>query len=164
MAFNPGFTRAYDAPYAAHIRNVIVKNDSLIYGGTQSLASQPELTFSTDALRFEYATTSFDLTASNTFQVKLEPLDEAWGDWTAETQKDYTNLPENRYTFHVRARNVYGVISEEAAFSFTVLPPWYRTWWAYSLYALGGLGLVLGAVQLRTGQFAPAKSATGKPD
>ncbi|HEU5052770.1 MAG TPA: GAF domain-containing protein, partial [Hanamia sp.] len=47
-----------------------------------------------------------------------------------------TNLPPGKYVFHVRAKNIYDKISNEATYAFTVLPPWYSTWWAYLLYAL----------------------------
>ncbi len=45
----------------------------------------------------------------------------------------------------MRARNLYGTGSSAATYRFTVLPPWYRTGWAFLLYALSaawGLGLV----------------------
>lgn len=34
-------------------------------------------------------------------------------------------------------------------YSFTILPPWYRTWWAYSLYAILLLGLTFGIDRLQ---------------
>src|SRR5690606_10736661 len=60
-----------------------------------------------------------------------------WSAWSKEDHTEFTNLPEHRhYTFRVRARNAQGVLGEEAAFAFRVLPPWHRTWWAYALYVL----------------------------
>ncbi|MBT8399377.1 MAG: GAF domain-containing protein, partial [Rhodothermia bacterium] len=79
------------------------------------------------------------------FQTILDGFDEQWSAWTSETRRDYTNLPFGDYVFRARARNVYGVESAEAAFAFTILPPWYRTWWAYVLYALA-LGSIVFAV------------------
>jgi signal transduction histidine kinase len=37
---------------------------------------------------------------------------------------------------------MYGKISEPVSFSFTILPPWFRTWWAYLLYLLSAVSLV----------------------
>jgi signal transduction histidine kinase len=49
----------------------------------------------------------------------------------------FSNLPPKSYTFLVRAVNAYGITSAEAAsVSFTVLPPLYRTWWAYGFYLI----------------------------
>jgi len=36
----------------------------------------------------------------------------------------------------VRAKNIYEHVSQEAVYSFTILPPWWRTWWAYGGYAV----------------------------
>ncbi len=41
-----------------------------------------------------------------------------------------------------------GAFSQEGAFSFTILPPWYRTWWAYGFYALLLAGLIYAAARL----------------
>lgn len=153
VRYDPSVELQHTFSFASHIRSTKVRNDSLIFGGVLHSAADPILTNNDDALRFEYATTSFDLSESNTYQVRLEPFDKQWGDWTTETTKDYTNLPENDYTFRVRARNVYNEVSEEATFSFTLLPPWYRTWWAYGIYALLGIGFIYGMIRMRTAQL-----------
>lgn len=46
------------------------------------------------------------------------------------------------YRLHVRARNPVDGLSTEAVMSCTVLPPWYRTRWAYGVYLLGIVGVV----------------------
>ena len=80
-----------------------------------------------------------------------------WSPWSHETNQDYTHLPEGSYRFRVRARTPHGATSEDAPLSFGVLPPWYRTWWAYTLYAVfGGFG-VWGIVRLRTRQLEEDK-------
>ena len=49
----------------------------------------------------------------------------------------FTNLPAGDYTFLVKASNGDGLWSRTpATLRLTVLPPWWRTWWAYGLYAL----------------------------
>ena len=68
------------------------------------------------------------------YQYYLEGSEDGWSDWTTETKKDYTNLSGGNYTFRIRAKNIYGVISSEDSFSFKVLPPWYLSLWAYLLY------------------------------
>ena len=60
-----------------------------------------------------------------------------WSAWTPESRRDYTNLPAGAFRFRVRARNLYQHESAEAAYAFSITPPWYATWWAYSLYVLG---------------------------
>jgi len=136
--------------YPALIRRVTA-GDSLLFGGTAFTGyAAPRLRHEVNPLRFEYAAPSFGTESGTQYQTWLEGLGKEWSLWTAETAKEYTNLREGRYTFRVRARNVDGHASQEGHFAFVVLPPWYRTWWAYGLWALFGLSLVYGGVRWRT--------------
>ena len=91
----------------------------------------PTLPYTSNALRFEYAAAFYKDISANRYQYWLEGFDENWSTWTAETKKDYTNLPEGDYRFRVRAENVYKKLSEEAVYLFTILPPWsLRLFWS----------------------------------
>jgi len=63
---------------------------------------------------------------------------------------DYPDLDPGFYTFRVRARNVYGHLSSEDVFQFKILPPWYRTWWAFLCYTLGFFLVIYLAVKWRS--------------
>jgi len=55
----------------------------------------------------------------------------------------FTNLPPGRYTLQVKADNGEGVWARApATMQFVVLAPWYKTGWAYLLYAAALLGAV----------------------
>lgn len=48
----------------------------------------------------------------------------------------FASLPAGDYTFMVKADNGDGVWAENPAeLNITILPPWYKTWWAYLMYA-----------------------------
>src|SRR5262249_54931843 len=121
--------------------------DPLFAGAGQP--SQQRLPYKANALRFEFAAPSFEDEARTEYRVRLEGFDRDWSAWTPDTRKEYTNLPEGSYTFHVEARNLYGVAGEHAAYAVTVLPPWYRTWWGYLLEYLAGAAFVAGVVRWR---------------
>ena len=154
LRYEPSPSAQGDITFTALIRRVSM-GDSLLFGGT-SLPDDmpPTLAYTRTVLRFAYAAPGFDDAGQNRYQVLLDGFDEDWSGWTAETQKDYTNLPGGDYVFRVRARDAYQRISEEAAYAFTILPPWYRTWWAYGLYLLGFVGLIAGIVRWRSAQLA----------
>lgn len=97
----------------------------------------------------DYAALSFENTTENRFQYFLEGFEENWSDWIKETFKDYTNLPEGQYRFRVRARNVYGQQSREAIYALEILPPWYRVWWAYWLYAFFAAAALVAVIKGR---------------
>jgi class 3 adenylate cyclase len=65
----------------------------------------------------------------------LEGKDKQWSAWTKESKKEYSELFEGKYIFKVKSKNLYGIESKEATFEFTVLPPWFRTWWAILIWA-----------------------------
>lgn len=119
--------------FKTSIREVFIRNDSLMNGGAPR---DYVLSYNDNELRFTYSGASFIDSKSNEYQYKLDGYDEFWSTWSTETQKDYTNLKEGKYIFKVRSRNIAGANGVEDSISFTILSPWYRTWWAYSLYTL----------------------------
>jgi two-component sensor histidine kinase/ligand-binding sensor domain-containing protein len=71
------------------------------------------------------------------YRYKLHPFDETWVDGSSQGFANYTNVSPGRYTFHVQGANSAGVWDREGVqLAITVLPPWWRTWWAYAAYAL----------------------------
>lgn len=124
------------SPVNTNIRRVIVGQDSVIYGGDFTMMNRPILNHANTGLRFEFAAPSFVAAESNRYQYLLDGFDKKWSDWSAETRKDYTNLPEGDYQFLARSQNIYGDVSDVGTFNFEILPPWYRSWWAYLLYLL----------------------------
>ena len=133
--FDPRVAKDHTVPFSALVREVRTADGAILYGGNGP-AGSPDLEHQQGALRFDYAAPFFDSVDATRFQVRLEGLDSDWTPWTAEGYREYTNLSEGSYRFRVRARNVYGTLSEEASWGFRILPPWYRTWWAYGFYLL----------------------------
>lgn len=123
----------------AIIRRISTHNDSLIFS-----PDNEKMVFShqDNSLRFEFAAPYFSVKGENQYQYLLEGFEETWSDWMSQTHKEYTNLPKGNFVFHVRARNVFGKISAEATFPFTILAPWYLSWWAYFMYLIAASGLI----------------------
>ncbi len=125
--------------FQALIRKVTVNDTNVVYWGNlpeERLSGFLELPYSKNNINFEYAGLNFVKPQATQYQIFLEGNDAGWSQWRNDPKKYYTNLSQGEYTFRVRARNVYGVRSNEAAFSFIILPPWYFTWWAWSLYGV----------------------------
>jgi len=68
------------------------------------------------------------------YQYMLEGYDYDWGPINDKTTATFGNIREGQYTFKLKARSPDGIWSEPLTYSFKVLPPWHRTWWAYTLY------------------------------
>ncbi|MDB5193579.1 MAG: hypothetical protein JWQ96_3142, partial [Segetibacter sp.] len=95
----------------------------------------PELGYKWNSLHFEFSALLYGQQANVEYNYNLEGFDN-WSGWTKKTEKDYTNLLPGTYTFMVKARNNLGSESQAAKFTFTILPPWYRSSFAYFLYTL----------------------------
>jgi ligand-binding sensor domain-containing protein/serine phosphatase RsbU (regulator of sigma subunit) len=99
------------------------------------------------------------------YQYILEGYDEDWSPVTEKTSATFGNIDEGAYTFKVKAQSPEGVWSEPFIYSFKVSPPWWRTWWAYSLYVLAAIALVLFIVRWNTRRLrARAEELTLKVD
>lgn len=100
-----------------------------------------------NAISFGFSSTFYEYIDKIIYSYKLDGFDKEYSAWKNETKAVFTNLPEGNYVFRVKARNVYQTESTEATFEFVILPPWYRTWWAYSLYVLGVVLLFYGLLK-----------------
>jgi hypothetical protein len=95
-----------------------------------------KLPFSNNNLLFEVAYPVFGNESKTTFSYWLEGQDKTWSDFVSDFKKEYTNLKEGAYKFHVRAKDASGEISDQGVLEFKISPPWYRSIWAYGLYLL----------------------------
>lgn len=127
------------------------KSDSLIFGGyfnrtatgyIQEEQEAPALPKSYNSFHFEYSSPAYGLQNNIEYSYQLEGYDGRWSAWSSRPEKDYTNLPDGKYVFKVKARDNLGHESEELRYQFSVKPAWYKTVWAYLLYSLLLAGLL----------------------
>ena len=86
---------------------------------------------------FEFSCLSFYNPAKNQYAYKLEGVDKDWIYSGSRSDVSYNNIDPGTYTFIVKGTNNDGVWNEKGAFiSITINPPWWRTWWAYTLFTL----------------------------
>jgi signal transduction histidine kinase/ligand-binding sensor domain-containing protein len=90
---------------------------------------------------FDFAAIEPALASQIKYQYQLEGYDKEWSPLSNKSNATFGNIGEGTYTFRVKALSPYGVWSE-ASYQFKVLPPMYRTWWAYLIYTLAFLTLL----------------------
>ncbi|MDQ3100825.1 MAG: hypothetical protein M3R08_05520, partial [Bacteroidota bacterium] len=94
-------------------------------------------------IRIAYGSVSLSDPAAVQYAYKLVGVDKEWQPPTNVTEAHYPALQPGRYVFEVKAMNRSGIWSDPPAeFSFTILPPWYRSWWFYSAL-IAVIGIVL---------------------
>jgi signal transduction histidine kinase len=75
---------------------------------------------------------------------KLQGFDDSWSIPSTYRSATFTNLAPGTYHLMVRASNPDKVWSDEMVLvSFEILPPWWRTWWAYGIYLMLFAGSVM---------------------
>ena len=92
----------------------------------------------------EFSALNYRQPGKNQYAYKLEGLDKDWVKIDAKNRRAaYMNLPDGEYIFRVKASDSNGCWNEQGtSLRIKILPPWWKTWWAYTLYALSILGLI----------------------
>ncbi|MDD2563563.1 MAG: SpoIIE family protein phosphatase [Salinivirgaceae bacterium] len=149
----------------------VTAGDSTVFAGTfynydgeklkiqlkQPENNQPEIDYRNNSMVFKYSALWYLQTGKTQYSAKLEGYRDAWSAWTTESKSNFTNLSEGYYTFHVKAKNVYGVESLIATYSFHILPPWYRTVYAIIAYIILAIGLVILILKIYTRRLIAEK-------
>jgi signal transduction histidine kinase/CheY-like chemotaxis protein/ligand-binding sensor domain-containing protein len=160
IRYDTTIKKDYDYDFSTLIRRVVINGKPVFDGyktGNDSKSIFPIIDYKDRNLRFEFAAPFFEDESATQYQYLLQGYDTDWSTWTKETRKDYTNLDSGSHTFRVRAKNVYENLSREAIFEFKVLPPWYQTWWAFSIYAIAAFFMVFFIVKWRSWKLEKEK-------
>jgi PAS domain S-box-containing protein len=123
-----------------------VKLDSAI-----SEAKEIKLSYKANFFGFEFAALDYTNPKKNQYAYKLEGFDKDWIYSGSRRYATYTNLDGGAYTFRVKGSNNDGVWNEEGtSIKIIITPPPWKTWWAYTVYAVALVSAVLGYVQWKT--------------
>jgi ligand-binding sensor domain-containing protein/serine phosphatase RsbU (regulator of sigma subunit) len=101
------------------------------------------LPYGHNQISFEYAAIEPARPFLVRYQCMLEGYDTEWNPVTTQTSVNFGNMYEGSYTFKLKAQSPFGVWSEPVTYTFTVLPPWWRTWWVHASYAIFGICTVI---------------------
>jgi len=125
-----------------YVRKIISTNnhDSVVYGESyRPIDKEIILSYDNNSLRFCFGSSVDNICE---YSVRLEPVEKDYSAWNTLNIKEYTSLREGTYTLNVKMR-YQGVESIEKSVAFTILPPWYRRWYAYAVYVIFAI-LVIG--------------------
>jgi serine phosphatase RsbU (regulator of sigma subunit) len=171
-SFDESINRNYKDKFNALIRKVTTKDDSILFHGTfvkvaddgrlitsktQQPKQIPTLSFKFNNITFDVASSFYEKVEYTEYSWILVGYEKTWTRWTTVPMPIYTNLSEGSYTFKVKARNVYGVESSVAEYSFSINPPWYRSILAIILYVILLALLIWGIVVYNTRRLIEEK-------
>ena len=95
------------------------------------------LNYKQDIVTLEFSSLDFTAPGQNKYRYKLEGVDDGWVESGNRRTATYVHLPSGNYTFKVQGSNSKGEWSSKIVeLDVVILPPWWQTWWAYTLYIL----------------------------
>lgn len=136
-------------PYVppVRLRRIAVNNEPVVPGdATGILAAEPYrqerivLQYDQANISIEYAALNYIFPERNQYRYMLEGFDRAWNEVGNRRIAYYTNLEPGQYTFRVEGANNDGLWNQQGAeINIEILPPLWKTGWAYLLYFLAGV-------------------------
>ncbi|MCW3102166.1 MAG: signal transduction histidine kinase, LytS [Bacteroidetes bacterium] len=141
--FESGRLQPDVVPPLIYIKSVTVNNHFV------ELFSSPVLQHDQNNFNISFDGLTYKNTETKGYLYRLEGYNPEWM-LTNSGQIQFTNLPAGEYTFMVCALNNNNVRSKTpAAFHFTILKPFWLTWWFITLMILLGISLVIAFIYWR---------------
>lgn len=103
-----------------------------------------KLPYQLNHLSFQFSGIDWASPQKLKYSFRLNGLDKGWSLPQEDPKIDYRNLPHGKFTLEVKAKGAAQVWSEAFKYHFEILPPWWYSWWAYTLYGIIGLLVLTG--------------------
>ncbi len=124
------------------LTNLSILNKPVVIGGEKSPLSRAinhtdsiTLTYKDSVFTLEFAALNYQMSEENQYAYRLLGFDNDWIYADNKRAATYTNLDAGNYIFEVKASNNDGIWNDQVArLGITILPPFWRTWWAYIIY------------------------------
>lgn len=101
------------------------------------------LPYDENMISFKVAALDYSEPYKNQYAYRLKGGGNRWINLGTERQITTGNLAPGHYTLQVKASNSDGVWNEKGIFmDIHILPPWWKTWWAYLVYVIIALALI----------------------
>jgi DNA-binding CsgD family transcriptional regulator len=143
--YTPKFPKSYSQQFSAFITQIEIPYLDSVLHLNQIYQTKINyiFPFKKNEFRFHFAAPFFEESQNLEFSFFLENYSEKWSDWSPISFKDFINLHEKDYTLKVKARNIYATETEVTTFQFSISPPWHRSRFAFIVYFVVSLILIL---------------------
>ncbi len=145
--FNPDSLKENTILPTIVFTDFLLNNKPVIIGDNNSplkkninLASKIILNHKYSVFTIEFAALSFISPEKNQYAFMMEGFEKDWNYVGFQRSATYTNLDPGKYIFKVKASNNDGLWNNKySSIEIDILPPWWLTWWAKTLYAIMAL-------------------------
>jgi signal transduction histidine kinase/ligand-binding sensor domain-containing protein/DNA-binding NarL/FixJ family response regulator len=154
-SFFPKDIKEFNQKSNLHLTDFYVNNqpieeskNELISEWNSGRIMKVKLPYDQTTLSIDYVALDYNNADKINYAYYLDGWDDRWNYVGQSRKANYAKLAEGEYVFKVKTTNFRGGWNkEESLITVIVLPPWYRSWWAYSLYLLTGIGVVFGYIK-----------------
>ncbi len=109
-----------------------------------------ELSYSDYEVVIEFAALDFTNSRANNYAYKMEGLSDKWISTGNRNFVTFSKLPPDKYTFSVTGSNNDNVWNKRGAtITIIINPPFWRTWWFYTICVIIVLSIVILLIKLR---------------
>ncbi|MBL0133843.1 MAG: hypothetical protein IPP79_07475 [Chitinophagaceae bacterium] len=88
-----------------------------------------------NAFTIDFNAIDFNSNGPIKYLYQLADFEKDWHDISAEHSASYYGVPPGKYTLNVKAINGEGSMVQKSM-EIIITPPWWQTWWAYTVYAI----------------------------
>lgn len=143
-AFYPARITHDATPPTVAITRFLLQNSDVPLTARGGRLDPVRVQYQQNMLSFEFTAFDYAEPELNRFSYRLDGFDSEWHESRGRHAATYTNLDPGRYLLRVRGANSDGVWStEDATLSIEVLPPAWRTGWAYLFYMAAGFVVLM---------------------
>jgi signal transduction histidine kinase/DNA-binding response OmpR family regulator/ligand-binding sensor domain-containing protein len=142
-AFYPSDIKDRQSNAPVRITGLKINNLAVDYFKVKSPLTRPinqteqiTLTHKQNLVTLDFALMDFVTPQENRFRYRLHGVDPDWVDAGIGHTANYAQLRPGSYLFEVQGNIGYGEWSAPATLRITVCPPWWASWWAYTLYGV----------------------------
>ncbi len=161
-AFYPDRLKEYNVAPLLNITGFKL-GDKEIKAGPGSILTAPvsqteeiRLNYNQHVFSFDFLALDYITPGDEKYMFMLENYDDTWHDIGPDHRAFFFNIPPGNYIFRVKAVSGDGT-SAEKSIRIIIRPPWWRTWWAYSLYALLVIATGFGIYRLQKRRIVNAE-------
>lgn len=151
--FHPDDVKTIASEPVVHFTNLKLFNEPVLPGKKNSVLTKDidqtreiTLKYNQNVISFDFIALDMYSRGKNNFYYYMDGFETDWQSAGKNQSATYTNLPAGQYYFRVKATNIYNLPNNrERSIKLIILPPIWRTNWAYLLYfiMLSGLLFVL---------------------
>lgn len=156
IAFSPDKLESQYSVYKTYIVNCEVSNQNIqsfvvdpIIDCSITYADKIVLKHNQSMFTFEFAALNYDNQNRVSYKYILEGYEREWHFNGTNRIAAYTNVPPGKYLFKVQTIDEADPdLHSECQLQVIILPPWWASWWAYTIYACVAIFMLIVAFKV----------------